>query len=470
MMGYVFVQVGQCGNQVGREFWKCMKSKSSEQNHTFFDSQYGFPRCVLVDSEAKVVSSLLEKPTQNTSSSSNSIQQKYHKKQSKIHFDPRFAIYEQVGRGNNWAMGYNGVHVRNLGKKKKNPVRSKKRKQKKKPEWNFDTSLPSQDNSNYISEKSLNLIRKQIESLDYCSGLMFIHSMGGGTGSGLGCRLMQEVQDNFSSPKIMSIPIFPFHIGECSLQYLNSILTISHLQQYADCICTFDNNIIMNWIQKNNKKTKQIEMSDVGFGDLNKYIADCLVGLMSPITQKGKTTDFSLENLISNVIPSSNLKFTEVYSGPISMSKNKVFHYWRDVTTETVGKIPRYDESTNVIKSLRGQCIIRGDSKRTFNQVKHVVQQKLNRAIPASYQVEDPWNFKVSSKSILESEGISANMTLCLNRTSVISKLNRMNSCADEKIKRGAFMHWYKKYGVEQDDFENALASTTDIIEHYRGF
>ena len=43
----------------------------------------------------------------------------------------------------------------------------------------------------YLIEKSMDLIRKQLEQIDFYMGTMMIYSVGGGTGSGLGSRLME---------------------------------------------------------------------------------------------------------------------------------------------------------------------------------------------------------------------------------------------------------------------------------------
>jgi tubulin delta len=41
-------------------------------------------------------------------------------------------------------------------------------------------------------------MRKEIEKIDYFIGINMISSLGGGTGSGLGSRLIEEFRDIFS--------------------------------------------------------------------------------------------------------------------------------------------------------------------------------------------------------------------------------------------------------------------------------
>ena len=71
---------------------------------------------------------------------------------------PQCALIDQSGRGNNWAAGYNGTPA---------------------------------DGGNRIAEAALEALRWQWERSDWCAGATMCHSLGGGTGSGLGSLLLQ---------------------------------------------------------------------------------------------------------------------------------------------------------------------------------------------------------------------------------------------------------------------------------------
>lgn len=133
-------------------------------------------------------------------------------------------VYEQSGCGNNWATGYSSIH---------------------------------------LLKKSLQLIRREIEKHEYIEGIIVLHSLGGGTGSGLGSHLIEKIRSLYPDIYILSIAIFPFSHGETPLQYYNTCLSISHLQKYADGVLMFMNDELI--------KKKQ---------NYNEYIADCLIRII----------------------------------------------------------------------------------------------------------------------------------------------------------------------------------------------
>jgi len=60
-------------------------------------------------------------------------------------------------------------------------------------------------------------MRKEIEKVDYFIGLNLMYSLGGGTGSGLGSRLIEEFKDILSDVNIIVTAIFPNRSGETTL-------------------------------------------------------------------------------------------------------------------------------------------------------------------------------------------------------------------------------------------------------------
>lgn len=136
-MAVVVVQVGQCGNQIGDEFFhqlslihrkelsragplgrasgelsSCSGSGDSFSSlrsstcpnrvHSTFFTRDGFARCVLIDSEPKVVQGVYQRHPQFI-------------RQENV-------VYGQSGRGNNWGLGYFGVNDPRHIKKRHEPL------------------------------------------------------------------------------------------------------------------------------------------------------------------------------------------------------------------------------------------------------------------------------------------------------------------------------------------------------------
>lgn len=164
----ITIQVGQCGNQIGCRFWDLALREHAAQNKgglfdeafsSFFrnvDTRYtdvpDIPlaggtnpigalraRAVLVDSEEGVVSQLCRGHLADL-------------------FDPAQVVSEVSGAGNNWAHGH-AVY---------GPA---------------------------LREKFLECVRREAARCDSLQCFSLIHSLGGGTGSGLGTYLLSALED-----------------------------------------------------------------------------------------------------------------------------------------------------------------------------------------------------------------------------------------------------------------------------------
>ena len=79
------------------------------------------------------------------------------------------------GRGNNWAMGYEDAPL----------------------------------NGERLGDKTLEIYRREVERADYYKGVVLVHSLAGGTGSGLGSRLIESLRDEYPTNFITTISVYP---------------------------------------------------------------------------------------------------------------------------------------------------------------------------------------------------------------------------------------------------------------------
>jgi tubulin delta len=64
-------------------------------------------------------------------------------------------------------------------------------------------------------------------------------SVAGGTGSGLGSRMLEEVKNEFQELNVVNINVFPFDIGENALQNYNTLLSLNSFINFSDYILYF---------------------------------------------------------------------------------------------------------------------------------------------------------------------------------------------------------------------------------------
>lgn len=66
-----------------------------------------------------------------------------------------------------------------------------------------------------------------------------MHSIAGGTGSGLGSYLLEKISDRYPKKLVQTYSVFPTQTSEVVVQPYNSILALKRLTCNADCVVIF---------------------------------------------------------------------------------------------------------------------------------------------------------------------------------------------------------------------------------------
>jgi len=197
MSNVVFVHAGQCGNQLGYEMLESLFNHTSDDETNECDMYFrkttrnkSIARCVCLDTEPKAVSISITKAQRN----------------GKWTFDKSSAAYRHGGAGNNWGIGYMMC-------------------------------------SGEFLDISLNAIRRELEMCDMPTTIILIQSIGGGTGSGLGTRMTEACNEEFSDVSRLNIAVAPYHFSEVVVQHYNSLLCLSKISASSDGVIVFENEV-----------------------------------------------------------------------------------------------------------------------------------------------------------------------------------------------------------------------------------
>ena len=70
---------------------------------------------------------------------------------------------------------------------------------------------------------------------------MLIHSIAGGTGSGMGSNLLEKLNDRYPKKLIQTYSVFPNQAdtSDVVVQPYNSLLTLKRLTLNADCVVSY---------------------------------------------------------------------------------------------------------------------------------------------------------------------------------------------------------------------------------------
>ena len=159
MREIVHIQGGQCGHQIGAKFWEVISDEHGvdptgsyhgdsdlqlERIEVYYNEAVGgryVPRAVLMDLEPGTMDSVRAGPFGQL-------------------FRPDNFIFGQSGAGNNWAKGHYTEGAE-------------------------------------LIDSVLDVARKEAEGCDCLQGFQITHSLGGGTGSGMGTLLISKIREEY---------------------------------------------------------------------------------------------------------------------------------------------------------------------------------------------------------------------------------------------------------------------------------
>lgn len=362
---------------------------------------------VLIDSEPKVVRSLL-----SSASSPASLP----------FVTPSAVVYDQNGRGNNWAWGYTGVAGHRAKVVTTAGVLSTTRGE---PLW----------------QRAMTALRLQAEACDSFKSVLVCHSLGGGTGAGLGSRLLESIRAEYPRITLLSSCVAPFACGDTPLQYINMALTLATVHEVCDGVLFHDNDDLLqrSRVVKRHaaaaaaggtvgsssarRRAAQGEEDGISTRALNDVVAAALAGVVTPMFSRnpllekrvrktavgsrpawvdpcadaapagevdplnfdassagddrstwmstnraGEASEatrdglymhrFRADDLVASLVPSPQLKYMDVRHASSSNSAAS----WMEVADALGDIIPRYDATGRSITSLAARIVARGAS------------------------------------------------------------------------------------------------------------
>jgi len=120
----------------------------------------------------------------------------------------------------------------------------------------------------------MEVIRKHAESCEMLQGFQLCHSLGGGTGSGLGTLLTTKIKEEFPDRILSTFSVFPSpKVSDTVVEPYNATLSIHQLVENVEEVFCIDNEALYNICQKTLKLTTPT------FSDLNTLVAKVMSGV-----------------------------------------------------------------------------------------------------------------------------------------------------------------------------------------------
>ena len=428
----ITIQVGQCGNQIGNEFWKQLCSEhginsegivdekainGDDRKDVFFyqaDDDHYIPRSVLIDLEPKVI---------------NSIQSSDFK-----HFyNPEniFISKEGGGAGNCWATGY--------------------------------------ANAEHVEDEIMDMIEREADGSDSLEGFMLIHSINGGTGSGFGSYLLEKLNENFPKKLIQAYSVFPNMSGDSGVVVTpyNSILTLKRLILNTDSVIVLDNGALYNI------GTERIKLESPSLSQVNSLISTVMCSSTTTLRYPGYMNN-DMISLIAPLVPTPRCHFLMTGYTPITLDNNKTLVR----KTTVLDVMRRLLQSKNIMVSggaKKGMYIsilniIQGEVDPT--QI-HQALQKIREKKLANFIPWGPGSIQValSKKSPYIETAYKVSGLMLANHTSINLLMQQIVDAFNVMYKKKAYLDSFRKEDMFKDslaEFDDSLDVTMKVINEYK--
>uniref|UniRef100_G3T4Y1 Tubulin beta chain n=1 Tax=Loxodonta africana TaxID=9785 RepID=G3T4Y1_LOXAF len=419
------IQKGQRGSQIGGKFWEVISDEHGihptdsyhgdsdlqlERINVYYNEAAGnkyVPRAILVDLEPGTMDSVRSGPSGQI-------------------FRPDNFVFGQSGAGNNWAKGHYTEGAE-------------------------------------LVDSVLDVVRKESESCDCLQGFQLTHSLGGGTGSGMGTLLISKIREEYPDRIMNTFSVMPSpKVSDTVVEPYNATLSVHQLVENTDETYCIDNEALYDIC------FRTLKLTTPTYGDLNHLVSATMSGVTTCLHFPGQL-NADLRKLAVNMVPFPRLHFFMPGFAPLTSRGSQQY---RALT------VPELTQQMFDSKNMMAACDPRHGRYLTVAAIfrgrmsmKEVDEQMLNvQNKNSSYFVEwIPNNVKTAVCDI-PPRGLKMSATFIGNSTAIQELFKRISEQFTAMFRRKAFLHWYTGEGMDEMEFTEAESNMNDLVSEYQQY
>lgn len=136
-----------------------------------------------------------------------------------------------------------------------------------------------------IVDSVLDVLRKEAEGCDCVQGFQLLHSLGGGTGSGLGTLIITKIREEYPDRMMSTYSVVPSpKVSDTVVEPYNATLSVHQLVENTDESFCFDNEALYDIC------FRTLKLTTPTYGDLNHLVSATMSGVTTCLRFPGQVS------------------------------------------------------------------------------------------------------------------------------------------------------------------------------------
>ncbi|XP_049782400.1 tubulin beta chain-like [Schistocerca cancellata] len=431
MREILHIQCGQCGNQIGSKFWETISEEHGIDSNGVYvgNSDLQLERITVYYNEA--------------SAGSQSCSSRYVTRAIMLDLEPgtmeavRCGPYGQLFRPDNFVYGHGGAGNN----------------------W----AKGHYTDGAYLVDSVLDVVRKEAESCDCIQGFQLTHSLGGGTGSGMGTLLISKIREEYPDRIIKTYSVLPSpKVSDTVVEPYNATLSVNRLVEITDQTYCIDNEALYNIC------FQTLKVPNPSYSDLNHLVSLTMSGVTTCLRFPGQL-NADLRKLAVNMVPFPRLHFFMPGFAPLTSRGSQQYRALTvaeltqqmfDAKNMMAACDPKHGRYLTVAAIFRGRMSV----KEVDEQMLSMQNKNIN------YFAEWIPNIVKTAVCDIPPKGLSMSSTFIGNTTAIQELFRRISEQFASMLRRKAFLHWYIGEGMDEMEFVDAACNVYDLISEYQQY
>merc|ERR1712158_37041 len=314
-----------------------------------------------------------------------------------------------------------------------------------------------------LVDSVLDVVRKEAESCDCLQGFQLTHSLGGGTGSGMGTLLISKIREEYPDRIMNTFSVVPSpKVSDTVVEPYNATLSVHQLVENTDETYCIDNEALYDIC------FRTLKLTTPTYGDLNHLVSLTMSGVTTCLRFPGQL-NADLRKLAVNMVPFPRLHFFMPGFAPLTSRGSQQYRALTvpeltqqmfDAKNMMAACDPRHGRYLTVAAVFRGRMSMKDVDEQMLN-----IQNK-----NSAYFVEwIPNNVKTAVCDI-PPRGLKMSATFVGNSAAVQDIFKRISEQFTAMFRRKAFLHWYAGEGMDEMEFTEAESNMNDLVSEYQQY